>query len=270
MRVSSCGAAWAAVALLAVAPALSAGEAKGKLTVDGKTWELRYAYAIGHPGDFDKTKEDIDILLTVEPIPESDLGDMMPGHGPRLSITLDSEKKLTSGNVFYEGGNLSSNAGHEFTLKVFDGKRAEGRLYTKGPAKGAGTTFQYDATFATDVWRKPKEVAATPADQQKAAASPQAVAYEAFLKAVRAGDMAGLRKLVVPEMAQQMDAPDFKQMFPMMQAMTPKKVGYLRLTESGESATLEVSGDGNDKGTITLQKVAGQWKVGRSKWTSSN
>ena len=270
MKARSFGAALAAVALLAAAPALSAGEAKGKLTVDGKTWELKYAYAIGHPGDFDKTKEDVDILLTVEPVPDGDLGDMMPGHGPRLSITLDAEKKLTSGNVFYEGGNLSSNSGHEFTLKVFDGQRAEGRLYTKGKVTGAGTTFQYDATFAADVWRKPKAVAASPADQKAAAASPQAAAYGAFLKAVQAGDMAGLRKLVVPEMAQQMDAPDFKQMFPMMQAMTPKAVAYQRVTESGDTATLELTAKELGQGVATLQKVGGQWKIGRTKWTSSN
>ncbi len=270
MRASTFGAALAAMALLAAAPGLSAGEAKGKLTVDGKTWELKYAYAIGRPGDFDKTKEDIDILLTVEPVPDGDLGDMMPGRGPRLSITLDAEKKLTSGNVFFEGGNLSSNSGHEFTLKVFDGKRAEGRLYTKGPVKGASTTFQYDATFATDVWRKPKAVAATPADQKAAAASPQAVAYGAFLKAVQAGDQAGLRKLVVPEMAQQMDSPEFKQMFPMMQEMTPKQVSYQRVSESGDTATLEMTAPELGKGVATLQKVGGLWKVGRTKWTSSN
>ncbi len=267
MNAKTTGAALAAATLLALAPALQAGEAKGKLTVNGKTWELKHAYAIGHPGDFDKTKEDVDILLTVEPIPESDLGDMMPGRGPRVSITLDAEKKLTSGNVFYEGGNLSSNSGHEFTLKVFDGKRAEGRLYTKGPVTGAGTTFQYDATFAADVWRKPKEVAATPADKQKAAASPQAAAYSAFLKAVTAGDMAGLRQLVVPEMAKQMDDPGFKQMFPMMQEMTPKKVDYQRVSESGDTATLELSAPEMGTGVATLQKVAGQWKVGRTKWT---
>lgn len=256
-----------AVTLLALAPALSAGEAKGQLTFEGKTYELKYAYAIGRPGDFDKTKEDIDILLTVEPIPEADLGDMMPGRGPRLSITLDAERKLTSGNIFHDRGNISSNHGHEFDLKVFDGKRAEGRLYTKGEVTGAGATFQYDATFAADVWRKPKAVAATPADGQKAAASPQAAAYGAFLKAVQAGDLAGLRKLVVPEMARQMDDPDFKQMFPMMQEMTPKKVDYQRVSESGDTATLELSAPEMGQGVATLQKVDGQWRIGRTKWT---
>lgn len=270
MNARTLGAALAAVALSTSAPAVSAGEATGKLTFEGKTYELKYAYAVGRPGDFDKTKEDIDIILTVEPIPESDLGDMMPGRGPRLSITLDAEKKLTSGNVFHDRGNISSNHGHEFELKVWDGKRAEGRLFTKGPVKGAGATFQYDATFSTDVWRKPETTAASPADRKAAAASPQAAAFGAFLKAVAAGNLAGLRQMVVPEMAQQMDDPDFKQMFPMMQEMTPKQVTYVRVSESGDTATLEMTAPELGQGLATLQKVGGQWKVGRTKWTSSN
>ena len=48
--------------------------------------------------------------------------------------------------------------------------------------------------------------------------------------------MADLRK--------KMDEPDFKEMFGFLKEMAPKKVDYLRVTESGDLATLEVDGNG--------------------------
>jgi hypothetical protein len=263
---------WAPLVVLGLAagPAATAAEAKGRMTMNDKIYELKHAYAVERPGSFDASKKELEILLSVEPIPEGDLGDMMPGRGPRLSVTIDADGAVVGGNLFHESGNLSTNQGHELKLSARSEKAVAGRAFTKAAVTAAGTTFQYDVTFSADVWRKPVETAASPEDGKRAAASPQAQAYGAFLKAVKAGDLPALRKLVVPEMAAQMDDPEFAKMLPMVQQMTPKAVTYVRLSEAGDTSTLEVSAAAEGKGVATLQKVSGQWRVGRTKWTASN
>ena len=61
----------------AVAPCAVAadGKAEGKLTVAGKSTAVKYAYASAGPGFFDKTKEDVTVIVSDVPLDAKALED---------------------------------------------------------------------------------------------------------------------------------------------------------------------------------------------------
>ena len=50
-------------------PVTEAGKANGTLTVSGQPVQLAYAYAFRVPGAFDKTSQDIQVVVTDKPVP---------------------------------------------------------------------------------------------------------------------------------------------------------------------------------------------------------
>ncbi|MEK6299448.1 MAG: hypothetical protein AABO41_01905 [Acidobacteriota bacterium] len=52
------------------APATETGTASGTLTVKGQSVQLAYAYALRVPGMFDKTTQDVQVIVTDKPVPK--------------------------------------------------------------------------------------------------------------------------------------------------------------------------------------------------------
>src|ERR1700687_5281783 len=65
----------ASVAVLQPRAAAAEGKAEGKLTVAGKSTDVKYAYASAGPGFFDKTKEDVTVILSDVPLDAKALED---------------------------------------------------------------------------------------------------------------------------------------------------------------------------------------------------
>jgi hypothetical protein len=63
-RVRTTLAVLASFALLAAPARAADGKAEGTITVNGKTTKLTHAYARAVPGFFDKTKEDVEVILS--------------------------------------------------------------------------------------------------------------------------------------------------------------------------------------------------------------
>ena len=61
----------AAITLWSAAAQAQPGTAAGAFTVNGRHYELRYAYASVQPGAFDAAAEDVRVLLTDVPLPET-------------------------------------------------------------------------------------------------------------------------------------------------------------------------------------------------------
>jgi hypothetical protein len=100
-------------------------------------------------------------------------------------------------------------------------------------------------------------------------------AYMEYMKAMTAGDMAALKKLVSTERAKEMDAPEFKEMFPLIQSMMAKNVKVTGGTMTGNTATLNCEGTdsmggGASKGTISMVLEDKQWKVQKDSWKSGS
>lgn len=267
--------------LLAAPAALAAdGKADGTITVNGKTTKLAHAYARAVPGFFDKTKEDVVVILTDVPLDAKGLEDQFErmhladaGKLHAFEITLDAEGKPIStafrDNGFKKASPSGLSSADVFTKKVFDGKTVEGRYRSAKESEFFGETYSFDVSFRADVTRAPKAVPPTAAETAAAQKSPQARVYRDFLNAVQKEDLPALRKLFSKEQAKNLDDPDAKKMVRMVKMMSATDIKVLKVVESGETSDLTVAGkqDGNVvNGVVHMVREGGSWKVQREEW----
>ena len=78
--------------------------------------------------------------------------------------------------------------------------------------------------------------------------------------------------MIIPEMAKQMDDPEFKQMFPMIQEMQPKNITITGGVVDGDSATLDVkdNAEKNSVGTVSMVKLDGKWVLKKESWKTTS
>lgn len=267
--------------LLAIPAALAAeGKAQGTLTVNGKATKLSYAYARAVPGFFDKSKEDVEVILSDVPLEPKALDDEFErihmadaGKLHAFEITIDADAKPISTSFRHNGFKGPSPSGLSsedvFTKKTFDGKTVDASYKSAKPHEFFGNTYAFDVAFRTDITRKAKPVPPSAAETAVAQKSPQAAVYTAFLKAVQKEDLGAMRKLMAKEEAKNLDSPDAKQMVKMIKAMAATDVKILKVVEKGDTAELTVSGkqDGNPaNGTVGLAKEDGAWKIKSEQW----
>jgi len=256
------------------------GTASGTITVNGRTTKLAHAYARAVPGFFDKTKEDVVVILTDVPLDAKSLEDQFErihladaGKLHAFEITLDAEGKPISTSFRDNGFKKASPSGLSsadvFTKKVFDGKTVEGSYKSAKESEFFGETYSFDVSFRADVDRVPKVVPPTAAETAAAQKSPQAAVYANFQRALQKEDIPALKKLFSKEQAKNLDDPDAKKMVGMVRMLSPTEVKVLKLVETGDASELTVTGkqDGNvASGVVHMVKEAGSWKVQREEW----
>jgi hypothetical protein len=280
-RVRTTLAVFASLALLASPAARAAdGKAEGTITVNGKTTKLAHAYARAVPGFFDKTKEDVEVILTDVALEGKALTDQFErihmadaGKLHAFEITFGADGVPTStafrDNGFKKASPSGLSTADVFTKKVFDGKTIEGGYKSAKPHEFFGDTYSFDVSFRADVFHAPKAVPPTAAETAAAQKSPQAAVYAEYLKAVQKEDLAGLRKLFTKEQAKNLDSPDAKKMVGMVKMLSATDVKVLKVVEKGDAADLTVTGkqDGNAvNGVVHMSKEGGAWKVQQEEW----
>jgi hypothetical protein len=272
------------LAVAAIAPLAAAqGKAEGNLTVAGKTTDVKYAYASAGPGFFDKTKEDVTVIVSDVPLDTKALEDEFErihmadaGKLHAFEITFDADAKPISTSFRHDGFTKASPSGLSsedvFEKKTFDGKTVEGRYKSAKPHEFFGTTYAFDVAFKADITRKAKPVPPVPPTAAETAAvqkSPQAKVYADFLNAVQKEDLGALRKLFTKEQAKHLDDPDAKKMVSMVKMMSATDIKVLKVVEKGDTAELTVSGkqDGNVvDGIVHMVREGGAWKVQQEEW----
>jgi hypothetical protein len=256
------------------------GKAEGTITVNGKTTKLSFAYARAVKGFFDKTKEDVEVVLSDVPLEAKALEDQFErmhmaeaGKLHAFEITLNAEGTPISTAFHHNGFKGPSPSGLSsedvFTKKTFDGKTVEGRYKSAKQREFFGNTYAFDVAFKADITRKAKPVPPTAAETAAAQKSPQAKVYADYLRAVQKEDLGALRKLFTKEQAKNLDDPDAKQMVKMVKKMSATDIQVLKVVEKGDTADLTVSGkqDGNvQNGVVHMVKESGAWKVQREGW----
>src|SRR5438046_1262628 len=145
-----------------------------------------------------------------------------------------------------------------------------------GPGSASGTltingkviklTHAYAARKADAPFRAaPKETGteALKGTQLPAGGGDPGKAYMAYTKVLAAGDLKALRKALTADRAKSLDDPDFKAMFPMIQAMQAKDIKVTGGAVDGDTATLMATGkdgDATSHGTIAMVREGGAWK----------
>jgi len=256
-----------------------ASKAKGQLTVAGDTVQFQYAYAMAQPGFFDKTKEDIVVIVTNIQLSDKAVEDrgersakVREGTLKSVEITINSKQQPISVSVKHPAFKASPSgfsSNYILELKNFNEKNVEGRMHCKTEQEFFDTAYTFDFTFKAEIRRKKELPPPTEAEKESAAKSPQAAVYLEFVEAVNAGDVKTLKKVLAADVARELDGPDKKEMLEFMQMGTPPKAEFQRITVKGDSATLMLwaQDEGHQlKGTIEFIKEGNQWKVMLSSW----
>lgn len=270
----------AGAAALSLRAAAAEGKAEGKLTVNGKTTDVKYAYASAGPGFFDKTKEDVTVIVSDVPLDAKALEDEFErihmadaGKLHAFEITFGADAKPISTSFRHNGFTKASPSGLSsedvFEKKTFDGRTIEGRYKSAKPHEFFGSTYAFDVAFKADITRKAKPVPPTAAETAAAQKSPEAKVYLDFLKAVQKEDLGAMRTLMSKEQGKNLDSPDAKKMVGLIKIMSATDIKVLKIVESGDTADLTVSGKQDGKaqsGVVHMVKESGAWKVQREEW----
>lgn len=262
--------------LACAAAALAAGTASGTLEVNGKALKITQAYAFQVEDWTDKSKNATVLLLSDRPLPEKVLNEKASIFDLRDTGMNGMKMEFYSGGDNYAmsivgagvDGSFSSSGTFDATqFTIFEAAKIAGKITAE---KTFGETqFKYDVTFESDVLPRQVKKKATPEEMKAAQSTESAKAYLAFNQAVREGNLAAIRAGVIPERAEMMDKPEFKQMLGMIQMMMPSDIQVVKATEDGDTAELELIGKDDDKekeGTASLRKVNGKWLVAGESW----
>ena len=269
-----------------VAYGSDAETAKGTMTVGGKKTDLRYAVAKNTQNGFDKKMTDVVVLLSNVPVTAeqfASIGSMMDladsGKLTGVEVEITPDNKVISGQLYspefhLQGNSFSAVGMHQFDPKTNKKTEVEGKLSTTHESTFKDVAFSYNATFHALVVA-PKAAAATALKGTPLPAGGGDIGktYLAFTKSIVAGDMNAVRGGVSAERAAQMNTPDFKEMFPMLQAMEPKNIKITGGAVDGDTATLTATGlMDTDKaaGTISMVREGGKWKVAKESWSSKH
>jgi hypothetical protein len=255
-----------------------AGTAKGTFMVNGKTFNLTNAHAVSKKNPFDKKKTDVLVVLTDKEIPAGALFDdfalmSLADQGiSGVTFGVDDAKSINTGTLFSPAfkkmKQFSSTGSQKLDVKTWSKDRFAGSISI--PADDFfEEKYQYSATFDAPIETKPAEKPVVLKGKPLPAGGGEpAKVYEAYRKAVATGNIPALRKLVVAEMAKETESAEFKQMFPMIQAMQEKKIRITGGAADGDDATLLVTSlsEKNMKGTVTMRREGGQWKLVKESW----
>jgi hypothetical protein len=267
----------AVVSPLASAAGLAPGEAKGTFTMNGQATPITHAYAIAEPDSSDKSKENVRVILSNVPLSPKAVESWSDRMGmsdlKAVEIVFNPAGEIISGEFRHPVKSFSATGMHEFTKEKMDAGAIAGRLKMSKTDDFFGTKYTYDVAFNAAVVHKAKPAPPNPAAAAAAEKSPQAKAYRAYEKSLRAGDLAAIKKGLSAERAKQMDAePKAKEMIGLVQMMMPKEIKILDVKPEGASAaTLLVSGpsamDGKPtSGEVKMKLEGGAWKVDTESW----
>ena len=147
----------AAIATVATA-AVADGKAAGTLTVNSKITKVAYAYARSVPGFFDKTKTDVQVIVSDVPLEAKALADEFvrsamakEGKLHAFEITINAAGKPVSTSWRSDGFKGPTPSGLSsadvFTKSVFDGKTAAGNYKSAAPGEFFDNIYAFDVTF---------------------------------------------------------------------------------------------------------------------------
>jgi hypothetical protein len=262
--------------VLTATMALSAGTASGTMEVNGKVIQLTHAYALLVENWMEKDQNATVLLLSDRPLSDKVLkekanifdyrdagmnGIKMEFYGSGDNYSMN----IVGGGV--EGSFSSSGTFDASQFTVFEPAKIAGKIAAERDF--GQTQFKYDVSFETEVRPRQVKKKATPEEMKSAQNTESAKAYVAFNQAVRDGKLDAIRAGVVPERAEMMDKPEFKDVLAMIQMMMPSEIQVVKATEEGDSAELELIGKDGDKekeGTASLRNVNGKWLVAGESW----
>lgn len=274
-----------ALLLCALPLAASTATVDGTLTVNGTSTKLTHVYAVTRANPFDKAKSATLLIATDTELPPAALVDefefmratmKLPFSG--IECLIDPADGSVSTLVVHSPNlkkldQFSSVGAQKLELSANTASHIAGHLFLPKPDDFFDNIYQYDFRFDTPVSnvKAPNPVDALTGKRLPAGGGAPGQAYRAYRKVLMAGDLAALKKSVSKERQADFSDPDFKKMFPVIQAMQPAEVKIIAGSIDGDTATLIVEGKAEHEtssGRITLLREDGGWKVAKEDWKS--
>jgi hypothetical protein len=253
-------------------PQAQDGRATGSVTLNGTRVTLTHAYALAKPGAFDKSTEDVQVLLTDAELPLAARDDMFElidlaraGKITAVEVLIDATGSPIAGGFYSKAfkGMISATGMHRFEPARRDAKSIAGRLSMEQPSTFMEVTYVYDATFDARIPRPPtaEEIAA-------AIASPPGVAAAAYLTALRRADLSAFVATLAPDAAADYRGADAQARLTSLRADMPADTRVVNLTPQPDGTAL-ASLEGHQDGIVIgydlkmVKTATGAWKVGK-------
>lgn len=246
------------------------GTATGTMTANGKTYQMKYSYA-------DESPEDIILVLTDNALPKESIpfGLNQPAmegkvHGIVVTISRETKGQVSGLNAVYDeswGGQLGTLGDAVLKIDKLDSQVIEGQISTPAQNTFSDYTFSFDVKFNTALGM-PKQEAPVEVTI-KGDDSPPAKAYAEYYRALMAGDIPAVKKLIVKKNAERLDSETAAMIVDIARAAHPREIEIATKNISDTSAELIVKGrvdDSQGTGTVTMLIEDGQWKVETDKW----
>jgi len=264
---------------LLTASMIQASTAKGTFVLDGKTYNITSVQARTDANPFDKSKKDVLILLTDQPVVgdsfEVDELDSLAESGKIHGILarIDDQKQPIALNVLGVV-QRSGNAVYEFEAEMFDPDHVSGRIYLNDPDESFGRKYTFDIEFDSPVQEILNATLAETGTPLPVDGGEPFKAYREYDRAIQSGNPQMLKKFLAPEQAERLDDPDAGKMLGLMKMMRAQEVKFVKGFQQGDRAILTVEGkdplsSGKTNGTIKMLKAEGQWLLEKESWTSS-
>jgi len=247
------------------------GTVTGTLALNGVPATISHVWATAQRGFFDKTSEDIRLLFSDVPLSDADRADVFAlihlgrdGKARVLEVVLDKDGHPISGEIYAKefDGHVSVTGMHRFARERFERTAIAGRLYMEAPDEFMKVTFMYDLHFSAPIPRPP-----TAAERAAALASAPARAAAAYVAAVRRGDLAAVRALMIPEAAAEFDGPDGASRFADQRDDTTADAAVAGLepqTDGSVKAKVEGHREGIIVGyTLRMVETPAGWRVAK-------
>jgi hypothetical protein len=264
-----------------IAPVGAENTANGKLTVDGKTIEIKHVLAFSRPGFFDKKKKDTVVLMCDAPVtPEAakdpfGISDLVKaGKLHCVRHTIDADKHVISYEINHNRFKMTVSGGSTYEVfepKTFTSSFIAGRSRTTAPQKSGfdEVSYSYDITFSADIAVPQSRKAGT---KIPAGGGDAWKAYMAHNKRVKTMDLREMRKMAPPDEAKNMSDEELKMMKELAVAMLPKSPKFVEGYINGDKGVLFVTDHaGKEKryGTVDMTKENGEWVVGKQSWSDN-
>lgn len=269
-------------ALLFALCALSASaqtSVNGILKIGDAEYQLKHITAVRMPDSFTPERFVTRLSLSDLPVTEEQLRDSLgvarlKSNGGFHGVTFDigDERSYVSMNLWSSDHNtIVSMSGTMDQLEL----TAQTTALVAGQVRGLqqtvnGMNFELNAGFSAVI----KSAPPAPKGEKKqgaAAAELESVkVYLAMRKAIRAGDMATIRKLA--RYPQDFEGADGEKFVKLMQEEEPLGIEVAEASESGDTATLTVTGTQAGKEirrTFQMEKKDGKWSTKNDNWQAN-
>lgn len=257
--------------------AFAENTATGSLTVDGDTTDIKYAYADEYDGE-------VTIVLVDNEIPEGmvpdgvyNLGEQGKIKGIVFIVSSDKKKLLTGGyynlinaiHSYPKWNKLGTIGNGELTAVITDGDVFSGQIKTPSENDVEGHKFTYEIKFSVSLKKEPLSLT------MSGKLDPPSQAFGEWGNALFAGDIEEYKKYTSQEILNMMpeDLAELNEGIEFQQLVFPTNIEIVSTKIDGDKAVLKAKGTRGtevSRGTITMLKENGDWKVNKQSWESGS